>query len=149
MTDKPYDVSIIGSGPGGYVAAVRAAQIGMTVQVVERELRLGGVCTLCGCIPTKALLHTADLLEEARHGAEVGVAARGVRLDMPAAMKHKEKVVRQSSNGVAYLMKKNRVEVVNGFGRLAGPGRVSVAGPDGAETVYSAKNVIVATGSAP
>jgi dihydrolipoamide dehydrogenase len=146
---KTNDVAIIGSGPGGYVAAIRAAQLGLSVLLVEREPRLGGVCTLCGCIPTKALLHTADLLEEARHGAEVGVAAREVRLDMSAAMKHKEKVVRQSSNGVAYLMKKNRVEVVNGFGRLAGPGRVSVAGPDGAETVYSAKNVIVATGSAP
>src|ERR1700687_979034 len=149
MTDKSYDVSIIGSGPGGYVAAVRAAQIGMTVQVVEREPRLGGVCTLWGCIPTKALLHTADLLEEARHGADVGVTVREVRLDMPAAMKHKEKVVRQSTNGIAYLMKKNRVDVANGFGRLSGAGRVSVAGPDGAETVFTARNIIVATGSAP
>ena len=77
------------------------------------------------------------------------MTAREVRLDMPAAMKHKEKVVRQSTNGVTYLMKKNRVDVVDGFGRLAGPGRVTVAGADGAETAYSAKNVIVATGSAP
>ena len=94
----------------------------MSVLIVEKDARLGGVCTLCGCIPTKALLHTADLLEEARHGADVGVAAREVRLDLPAAMKHKEKVVRQSTNGVAYLMKKNRVDVADGFGRLAGPG---------------------------
>ena len=128
---KSYDLIIIGSGPGGYVAAVRAAQLGMSVLIVEKEPRLGGVCTLWGCIPTKALLHTADLLEEARHGAEVGVSAREVRLDMPAAMKHKEKVVRQSTNGVSYLMKKNRVDVVNGFGRLAGPGRVVVVGADG------------------
>jgi dihydrolipoamide dehydrogenase len=146
---KSYDLCIIGSGPGGYVAAIRAAQLGMTVLIVEKEPRLGGVCTLWGCIPTKALLHTADLLEDARHGAEVGVTTREVRLDMPAAMKHKEKIVRQSSNGVAYLMKKNRVDVASGFGRLAGPGRVSVTGADGAETVYSVKNVIVATGSAP
>ena len=146
---KTYDLIIIGSGPGGYVAAIRAAQLGMSVLIVEREPRLGGVCTLWGCIPTKALLHTADLLEEARHGAEVGVTVREVRLDMPAAMKHKEKVVRQSTNGIAYLMKKNRVDVANGFGRLLGTGRVSVAGPDGAETVYTARNVIVATGSAP
>src|SRR5262245_18995996 len=146
---KSYDVIIIGSGPGGYVAAIRAAQLGMTVLVVEKEPRLGGVCTLWGCIPTKALLHTADLLEEARHGGEVGVAAREVRLDMPAALKHKEKIVRQSTNGVSYLMKKNRVEVVSGFGRLLGSGRVSVAGADGAETVYSGKNVLVATGSTP
>ena len=105
---KDYDLCIIGSGPGGYVAAIRASQLGMTVLIVEKDSRLGGVCTLSGCIPTKALLHTADLLEEARHGAEVGVAAREVRLDMPAAMKHKEKIVRQSSNGVSYLMKKNQ-----------------------------------------
>lgn len=146
---KTYDLIIIGSGPGGYVAAIRAAQLSLSVLIVEKETRLGGVCTLWGCIPTKALLHTADLLEEARHGAEVGVTAREVRVDMPAAMKHKEKVVRQSTNGVTYLMKKNRVDVVNGFGKLAGPGRVTVAGADGAETSYSAKNVIVATGSAP
>src|SRR6202171_1579990 len=133
MTDKPYDVSIIGSGPGGYVAAGRAAQIGRPVQVVELEPRLGGVCTLRGCIPTKALLHTADLLEEARHGADVGVVAREGEVELPAARRHKEKAVRQSSNGVAYLMKKNRVDVVNGFGRIAGVGRVSVAGADGAE----------------
>jgi dihydrolipoamide dehydrogenase len=146
---KTYDLCIIGSGPGGYVAAIRASQLGMSVLIVEKDSRLGGVCTLCGCIPTKALLHTADLLEEARHGADVGVAAREVRLDMPAAMKHKERVVRQSTNGVTYLMKKNRVDVANGFGRIAGPGRVNVAGPDGAETTFLAKKILVATGSTP
>ena len=146
---KTYDVVIIGSGPGGYVAAIRAAQLGLSVLIVERDSRLGGVCTLRGCIPTKALLHTADLLEEARHGAEVGVASREVRLELSAAMKHKEKVVRQSSNGVSYLMKKNRVEVANGFGRITGVGRVSVAAADGSETAYSAKNILVATGSEP
>jgi dihydrolipoamide dehydrogenase len=146
---KTYDVAIIGSGPGGYVAAIRAAQLGMSVLIVEREPRLGGVCTLRGCIPTKALLHTADVLEEARHGAEVGVAAREVRLDYPAALKHKEKIVRQSTNGVSYLMKKNKVDVATGFGRVAGHGKVSVAGPDGAETTFSAKNVLIATGSVP
>ena len=146
---KTYDVAIIGSGPGGYVAAIRAAQLGLSALVIERDTRLGGVCTLRGCIPTKALLHTADLLEEARHGGEVGVSAREVRLDLPGAMKHKEKVVRQSSNGIAYLMKKNRVDVVNGFGRVAGVGRVSVVGQDGAETTYAARNILIATGSAP
>jgi dihydrolipoyl dehydrogenase len=146
---KTYDVAIIGSGPGGYVAAIRAAQLNLSVLIIEKESRLGGVCTLRGCIPTKALLHTADLLEETRHGAEVGVATREVRLELAAAMKHKEKVVRQSSNGVAFLMKKNKVDVVNGFGRIAGPGRLSVAGSDGAETVYAAKNILIATGSTP
>src|ERR1700693_5631233 len=146
---KTYDVAIIGSGPGGYVAAIRAAQLGMSVLIVEMDSRLGGVCTLRGCIPTKALLHTADLLEEARHGADVGVAAREVKLELSAAMKHKEKVVRQSSNGVTYLMKKNRVDVANGFGRIAGVGRVGVTPADGAETVFAAKNIVVATGSEP
>ena len=146
---KTYDVSIIGSGPGGYVAAIRAAQLGMSVQVIEREPRLGGVCTLRGCIPTKALLHTADLLEEARHGADVGVLAREVKLELPGAQKHKEKVVRQSSNGVSYLMKKNRVDVAAGFGRVAGAGRVAVRAADGSETVFGAKNVMIATGSEP
>jgi dihydrolipoyl dehydrogenase len=146
---KTYDVAIIGSGPGGYVAAIRAAQLGLSVLIVERDSRLGGVCTLRGCIPTKALLHTADLLEEARHGADVGVAAREVRLELSAAMKHKEKVVRQSSNGVAYLMKKNRVDVAAGFGRIAGSGRVSVTPSDGSEKVYGAKNILIATGSTP
>ena len=146
---KTYDVVIIGSGPGGYVAAIRAAQLGMSILIVEREPKLGGVCTLRGCIPTKALLHTADVLEEARHGAEVGVASKEVRLDFPAAMKHKEKVVRQSTNGVSYLMKKNKVDVAAGFGRIAAPGRVAVAAADGSETIYSAKNILVATGSTP
>ncbi len=150
MTEaKTYDLCIIGSGPGGYVAAIRASQLGMSVLVVEKEPRLGGVCTLWGCIPTKALLHTADVLEEARHAAEVGVSAREVRLDMAAAHKHREKIVRQSTNGVSYLMKKNRVDLAAGFGRLAGSGRVSVTGADGAETIYAAKNVIIATGSTP
>jgi dihydrolipoamide dehydrogenase len=146
---KTYDVAIIGSGPGGYVAAIRAAQLGMSVLIIEKDSRLGGVCTLRGCIPTKALLHTADLLEETRHGAEVGVATREVRLELAAAMKHKEKVVRQSSNGVSFLMKKNRVDVVNGFGRIAAAGRISVSGSDGAQTAYTAENILIATGSNP
>src|SRR6202022_3516839 len=123
---KTYDLCIIGSGPGGYVAAVRAAQLGLSVLIVEKDSRLGGVCTLRGCIPTKALLHTADLLEEARHGADIGVAAREVKLELPAAMKHKEKVVRQSSNGVTYLMKKNRGEEPTAFGGIVGGEKVGV-----------------------
>ena len=146
---KTYDVAIIGSGPGGYVAAIRAAQIGLSALIIEKESRLGGVCTLRGCIPTKALLHTADLLEETRHGAEVGVSTREVRLELAAAMKHKDKVVRQSSNGVSFLMKKNDVRVVNGFGRIAGAGKVSVTAGDGSEDLYSAKNILIATGSTP
>jgi dihydrolipoamide dehydrogenase len=147
--EKTYDIGIIGSGPGGYVGAIRAAQLGLSVLLVEKDSRLGGVCTLRGCIPTKALLHTADLLEETRHGAEVGVSTREVRLELAAAMKHKEKVVRQSSNGIAFLMKKNSVTVVNGFGRIAGAGRISVTAGDGSQMVYPARNILVATGSTP
>src|ERR1700682_3193111 len=146
---KTYDLVIIGSGPGGYVAAVRAAQLGLSVLIVEKDTRLGGVCTLRGCIPTKALLHTADLLEEARHGADVGVVAREVKLEMAGAQKHKDRVVRQSSSGVSYLMKKNRVDVTTGFGRIAGPGRVAVKAPDGSEATFAAKNILIATGSSP
>jgi len=143
-----YDLVIIGSGPGGYVAAIRAAQLGLSTAIVEKDPALGGVCTLRGCIPTKALLHAADVLEEARHGADVGVVARDLRFELASAMKHKAKVVRQSSNGVAYLMKKNKVDVHTGFGSLRDPHTVVVAGSAG-ETALSAKFVIVATGSKP
>src|SRR6202165_4085333 len=139
---KAYDLIIIGSGPGGYVAAIRAAQLGMSALIVEREPRLGGVCTLWGCIPTKALLHTADLLEEARHGADVGVTVREVKLEMAGAQKHKDRVVRQSSSGVSYLMKKNRVDVTTGFGRIAGPGRVAVKAPDGSGATFSGQDIL-------
>jgi pyruvate/2-oxoglutarate dehydrogenase complex dihydrolipoamide dehydrogenase (E3) component len=149
VESKTYDLAIIGSGSGRLRGRGPRRSTRPFGSDDRADSRLGGVCTLRGCIPTKALLHTADLLEEARHGADVGVAAREVRLDLPGAMKHKEKVVRQSSNGVAYLMKKNRVDVANGFGRIAGVGRVSVTGADGAETVYSVKNILVATGSVP
>ena len=99
-----YDLVVIGSGPGGYVAAIRASQLGMKCAIVEKDPSLGGVCTLRGCIPTKALLHSADLLEAARTGGDVGVVAKDVKLDMDGAMKHKAKVIRQSNNGIAYKM---------------------------------------------
>ena len=122
-----YDLVIIGSGPGGYVAAIRAAQLGLSTAIVEKDPALGGVCTLRGCIPTKALLHAADLLEETRRGADLGVVTKDLRFELAAAMKHKAKVVRQSSNGIAYLMKKNKVDVHTGFGSLADGHTVSVA----------------------
>ena len=143
-----YDLVIIGSGPGGYVAAIRAAQLGLSTAIVEKDPALGGVCTLRGCIPTKALLHAADLLEETRRGADLGVVAKDLRFELAAAMKHKAKVVRQSSNGIAYLMKKNKVDVHTGFGSLADAHTVSVSGAGG-ETTLSAKFVILATGSRP
>ena len=143
-----YDLVVIGSGPGGYVAAIRASQLGLKTAVVEKDAALGGVCTLRGCIPTKALLHAADVLEEARHGDDIGVVAKEIRFELAAAMKHKTKVVRQSSNGIAFLMKKNKIDVHTGFGRLSDPHAVAVKS-DAGESTLSAKFVIIATGSKP
>jgi dihydrolipoamide dehydrogenase len=143
-----YDLAIIGSGPGGYVCAIRAGQNGLKTVVVERDPRVGGTCTLRGCIPTKAVLHSADVLDEARHGAGIGVKTIGVELDMDAVRKFKEDVANKSSKGIEFLFRKNKVERVVGHGRIAGPGRVAVKGPQG-EQVIEAKHIVVATGSAP
>ncbi|MCY1082617.1 dihydrolipoyl dehydrogenase [Archangium lansingense] len=143
------DVVVIGAGPGGYAAAIRTAQLGLQVALVERDNRLGGVCTLRGCIPTKALLHTADVLEDARHGGELGVVASEVRLDLAAAHAFKNRVVEKNSAGVGFLMKKNGVRVVQGFGTLAGPGRVRVTDSRGEVQELQTRHVLLATGSAP
>ncbi len=142
------DLVVIGSGPGGYVGAVRAAQLGLKVAIVEKDVKLGGTCLLRGCIPTKALLHSADLLEEARHADKHGIRIEGVSVDFPAVMKRKQTIVDKSAAGVNYLMKKNKIEVVKGLGRIDGPGRVTVQGDDGATTIET-KNILIATGSVP
>ncbi|MGZ6124489.1 MAG: dihydrolipoyl dehydrogenase [Myxococcales bacterium] len=144
-----YDLAIIGSGPGGYVCAIRAGQNGLKTVVVEKDPRVGGTCTLRGCIPTKAVLHSADVYDEAQHGAAVGVMASGVELDMEGVRKFKEDVAGKSSKGIEFLFRKNKVERLHGHGRLAGPGKVSVTGPDGKEQMVEAKHVAIATGSAP
>lgn len=148
MSDTPYDVVIIGSGPGGYVAAVRAGQLGLKAAVVEAGA-LGGVCLNIGCIPTKALLHSADLLEEARDGKRFGVLINEVSFDLALAMKHKQTVVKQSTDGVAYLLKKNKIDLFEGWGTLAGRGQVRVRNPAGAEQTLQTKNILVATGAQP
>lgn len=148
MTDTVYDVVIIGSGPGGYVAAVRAGQLGLKTAIVEAGA-LGGVCLNVGCIPTKALLHSADLLEEVRDGKRFGVIAGEVSFDLAAAMKHKQTVIKQSTDGVAYLMKKNKIDVYAGRGRLVDRGRVQVQLNNGNAETLQAKNVIIATGARP
>jgi len=148
VSDMKKDLVVIGSGPGGYVGAIRAAQLGLNVAIVEKDARLGGTCLLRGCIPTKALLHSADLLDEMRRAETHGIRVAGVEVDFPAVMKRKEKVVDKSAAGVTYLMKKNKIEVVAGVGRLEGPGRVSVRGDGGATTIET-KNVMIATGSVP
>src|SRR5215207_5990403 len=143
----PVDVCIIGAGPGGYVAAIRAAQLGMKTALVERD-ELGGVCLNRGCIPTKALLRTADLLTAFQHAADWGIHAENVRLDYPAAARRRDTVVRNLRQGVAGLLKSQGVQVLNGHGRLSGPGRVEVTA-DGTSQTVDAYNVVVATGSKP
>ena len=148
MSESVYDVVIIGSGPGGYVAAVRAGQLGMKAAIVESGA-LGGVCLNVGCIPTKALLHCADLLDEVKEAKRFGVNVEGVSFDLAGAMKHKDSVVKARTDGVSFLMKKNKVEVVAGWGILAGRGQVHVKLNAGGERTLSAKHILVATGAQP
>ncbi len=143
-----YDLVVIGSGPGGYVCAIRAAQLGMKVAVVEKMKTLGGTCLNIGCIPSKALLHASEMFDEAGHGlAPFGVVVSPPKLDLVAMMKHKDDTVAANVNGVAYLFKKNKIDWVSGEGRLAAPGRVIVKGADGKESTLETKAIVIATGS--
>ncbi len=143
-----FDVVVIGSGPGGYVAAIRAGQLGLKTMLVEKEGVFGGTCLHVGCIPTKALLHTADLLDQLKRARDFGVIVENVRLDWAALQKRKERVVKRLSGGVGFLLKKNKVETVKGFGVIAGAGKVEIEGDEGVQIVY-ARNIIIATGSVP
>ena len=149
MSDRKKDLVVIGSGPGGYVGAIRAAQLGLDVAIVEKDKRLGGTCLLRGCIPTKALLHSADLVEEIRHAGDHGIAVSDFAVDFAKVMARKGKMVDKSAAGVNYLMKKNKVEVVKGRGRFDGPHRVVVTDDEGGTTTLEAKHVMIATGSVP
>ncbi len=141
-----YDLAIIGSGPGGYVTAIRAAQWGLKTVVIEKDGFLGGTCLHVGCIPTKVLLHSADVYEEIQRASEFGIAVKDVKLDWAAVLARKNKIVTKHAKGIEFLFKKNKVESATGWGRVAGPGRVSVE-KDGKTTEITAKNIIVATGS--
>jgi dihydrolipoamide dehydrogenase len=143
-----YDLVVIGSGPGGYVCAIRAAQLGMKVAVVEKMKTLGGTCLNIGCIPSKALLYASEMFDEAGHGlAPLGVVVSPPTLDLPAMMKHKDATVAANVNGVAYLFKKNKIDWVSGEGRIAAAGRVAVKGPDGKESALETKAIVIASGS--
>jgi dihydrolipoamide dehydrogenase len=143
-----YDVVVIGSGPGGYVCAIRAAQLGMKVAVVEMRRTLGGTCLNIGCIPSKALLYASEMFEEAAHGlGALGVVVAPPKLDLAAMMKHKDDTVAANVNGVACLFKKNKIDWVVGEGRIAAPGKVVVKGEDGNEKTLETKAIVIATGS--
>jgi dihydrolipoamide dehydrogenase len=144
------DVAIIGGGPGGYVAAIRAAQLGLNTVCIEMDKTLGGTCVNVGCIPSKALLSSSEHFEFARlHMAEHGVQVGGVRLDLATMMKRKDAVVSQNTKGIEFLFKKNKITWAKGLGTLKKDNVVDVAGTDGKTEQYRAKSVIIATGSVP
>jgi dihydrolipoamide dehydrogenase len=144
-----YDVVIIGGGPGGYNAAIRAGQLGLKAACVEKRATLGGTCLNVGCIPSKALLNASELYEMAgKEFAELGIEVTP-KLNLPAMMAQKDGSVGQLTKGVEFLFKKNKVDWIKGAGKIAGPGKVEVAGADGAVTTLEAKNIVIATGSEP
>lgn len=141
-----YDLVIIGSGPGGYVAAIRAAQWGLKTAVVEKDSFLGGTCLHVGCIPTKVFLHHADIYDHFKRAEEFGFEVKDVKINWPAILARKDKIVKKHSLGIAGLFKKNQVDSITGWGRIAGPGRVSVE-KDGKTTELETTYVLLATGS--
>ncbi|MEE8371507.1 MAG: dihydrolipoyl dehydrogenase [Sphingomonadales bacterium] len=148
MSDDRFDLVVIGAGPGGYVAAIRAAQLGLKTACVETCATLGGTCLNVGCIPSKALLHTSELFETARnHFPDFGIKATGLDLDLKTMMKSKDKAVSDLTAGVAFLFKKNKVEHVSGEAEIKAPGQVSVSLADGGKRTLEATNILIATGS--
>jgi dihydrolipoamide dehydrogenase len=149
MAETTYDVVIIGAGPGGYNAAIRAGQLGLKVACVEKGPTLGGTCLNVGCMPSKALLHASELYEKAgRDFALLGIQV-SPKLDLAQMMKQKADSVTALTKGVEFLFKKNKVDWIRGAGKIAGPGKVEVTGGDGKVTTLDAKNIVIATGSAP
>lgn len=148
MSISKFDVLIIGSGPGGYVCAIRAAQLGLKTAVVEKNPFLGGTCLNVGCIPSKALLHSSHLYHSARHGAYHGIIGDSIRLDLDAMMNRKVKVVDQLRSGVQMLLKKRGVTILHGTGKLLGKGQVEVVGETGTQQI-KATHIVLATGSGP
>jgi dihydrolipoamide dehydrogenase len=141
-----YDVVVIGSGPGGYSAAVRAGQYGLKTALIEKQPRLGGTCLLVGCIPTKSLLHTADVWDYFKNPDAQGISAKDPQLNYPKVLDRKNKIVSKHSKGIEFLMRKNKVDVIKGTARLLGGGRIEVTGEKEKQTVEG-KNILLATGS--
>ena len=143
-----YDLIVIGTGPGGYVCAIKAAQLGLKTAVVEKRATLGGTCLNIGCIPSKALLHASEVFDHAGHQfAELGVDLETPKLNLPNMMKHKEAVIKSNVDGVAFLMKKNKIDTYTGTGSIAAAGKVTVTADDGSKQDLETKNIVIATGS--
>jgi dihydrolipoamide dehydrogenase len=143
-----YDLIVIGSGPGGYVCAIRAAQLGLKTAVVEKEKTLGGTCLNIGCIPSKALLHASELFEEAGHSfAKMGIGVPSPKLDLKTMLQFKQDAIDGNVKGVDFLFKKNKIDTHNGLGRIVAPGKVEVKAADGKTTVLETKSIVIATGS--
>jgi dihydrolipoamide dehydrogenase len=143
-----YDLVVIGTGPGGYVCAIRAAQLGMKVAVVEKNATLGGTCLNVGCMPSKALLYASEMFEEAGHSfAKMGVSVAAPKLDLPSMMTFKQQGIDGNVKGVDFLMKKNKIDVISGKGKILGTGKVEVTGGDGKTRIVETKNIVIATGS--
>jgi dihydrolipoamide dehydrogenase len=140
-----YDVIVLGSGPGGYPAAIRASQLGKKVAIIEKE-SLGGVCLNWGCIPTKALLKSAQVFEYAKHAADYGINISNPTANFEGVIKRSRGVADKMSKGVQFLMKKNKIDVIMGFGKLTAPGKVEITAADGTKQIQEAKNIIIATG---
>ncbi|WAJ28682.1 dihydrolipoyl dehydrogenase [Antarcticirhabdus aurantiaca] len=142
-----FDLVVIGSGPGGYVCAIKAAQLGLKVAVVEKRKTYGGTCLNVGCIPSKALLHASEMFEEANHSfAKLGIKV-SPELDLPAMLAHKDTTVKQNVDGIAFLFKKNKITGIIGTGRIAAPGAVEVTAEDGSKQTLKTKSICIATGS--
>jgi dihydrolipoamide dehydrogenase len=141
-----YDVIVLGSGPGGYPAAIRASQLGFKVAIIEKE-SLGGVCLNWGCIPTKALLKSAQVYDYMKHSTNYGINASNVMHDFPAVIKRSRGVADKMSKGVQFLMKKNKIDVIMGYGKVAGKGKVEVTATDGKKQVVEGKYIVIATGA--
>jgi dihydrolipoamide dehydrogenase len=146
MNGVTYDVIVIGSGPGGYSAAVRAGQYGLKTAVIEKHSKLGGACLHVGCIPTKSLLHSAEVWTHFLHSEEEGIHCKDPQLDMPKVIERKSAIVAKHAKGVEFLMKKNKIDVIRGCATLKGGGRIEVKSDQGTQTLET-KNIIVATGS--
>lgn len=140
-----YDVIVLGSGPGGYPAAIRASQLGKKVAIVEKE-SLGGICLNWGCIPTKALLKSAQVYEYAKHAADYGINIQNPSHNFESVIKRSRGVADKMSKGVQFLMKKNKIDVIMGFGKLIAPGKLEITAADGSKKVEEAKNIVIATG---